>query len=218
MVTLYVGESQKPFYVHLDLLCDVSSFFKAAFAGSFREGVDKTMQLPEDNENTLLLFLDWLYYRRYEMMPESDYDESDDEADDEDESDDEIDEELDEDDKFLEAFRLFVLAEKYDVPSLKRLVVEKLFANTGEYHYGPRYSSVLYLYAHTTKSSGIRRLVADWHAWYMDPVHIELPRFQALLRKQPDFSAEVMLSFAKNRKRGTDYDPFAGEMLEEYTR
>lgn len=69
-VALILGENQKSFYVHLDLLCGTSPFFKAAFTKNFKETFEKEMSLPEDDESIFELFTHWLYYKRYEMLPE----------------------------------------------------------------------------------------------------------------------------------------------------
>ena len=216
MVTLLVGKSEKPFYVHVDRLCETSSFFKAAFASQFKESLEKMMKLPEDDESTFLLFIDWLYYRRYEMLPELDDDDEDDDDDDDADDDSGEDEEEDEGDRFLQAFRLFVLAEKYHVPNLKRLVIKRLFADGNVCRSGPSNASVAYVYAHTTRSSGLRKLVADWHAWRIDRRWFERRKNKAFLRRQPDFSTDLNLSFAKNLVKGPTYNPFAEDMPEEY--
>ena len=210
-VTLFVGTSQKPFYVHVDLLCDVSSFFKAAFTGDFKEGSDKTMQLPEDDENTFSLFIDWLYHQRYEMSPQPD-----DDSEDSDDEDDDASPVVREGDRYLPTFKLFVLAEKYDVPALKWLLTETLLADGDTSPYGPSDASVIYLYGHTAQSAGIRRWIADWHAWYMDPVYFKSPEFRAIIEKHPDFSADINLSYCKNLKKGFIYRPFKRVKPDEY--
>lgn len=211
MVTLFVGTSQKPFYVHVDLLCDASSFFKAAFTGGFKESSDKTMQLPEDDENIFSLFVDWLYHQRYEMLPQP----GDDDEDTYDE-DDHVVKVRKEGDRYLSAFKVYVLAEKYDVPDLKWLLTKTLFADGGSCRHGPSNASISYLYGHTAQSAGIRRLIADWHAWCMDPVHFGYRKFRAFLEKHPEFSADINLSYGKNLERGSEYNPFEGAMPDEY--
>ena len=169
------------------------------------------MQLPEDDENLFSLFIDWLYHQRYEMLPEPDeFDEGSNEEDDD------MDDEEDDSNRFHQVFRLFVLAEKYDVPNLKWLLTKTLFADIKTCREGPTYASVSWLYGQTTQSAGIRRLVTDWHAWRMDPVYLETRRFRALLKKHPEFSADMILSYGKNLKKGPKYDPFAGAMPDEY--
>ena len=205
-----MGQSQKEFYVHPDLLCEASSFFKAAFGGNFKESLEKIMELPDDDEDIFSLFVDWLYHGRYEMLAELvDDDTSEDDQDDDEDVD-------DEGDRYLQVFKLFVLAEKYNVSKLKRLLIETLFVNGYECKRGPSNGSVGYLYEHTTPSSGIRKLVADWHAWRMGPKYFERRSFRAFLKKQPDFSIDLNLTFAKNIEKGPTYNPFAGDMPEEY--
>ena len=214
VVTLFVGMSQKPFYVHVDLLCETSSFFKAAFTGDFKESADKTMQLPEDNEKIFSLLIDCLYQQRYEMPPESD----DDDEDSDDDSDG-IDDGKHENNRFYQVFRLFVLAEKYGVPSLKWLLIKALFAQAGiDGEHGPTNASIGYLYEHTTQSSGIRKLVADWHTWGIDLGWYENSETPAFLQQQPEFSTDLNLRFAKTLKQRQilSYNPFEGDIPEEY--
>jgi len=45
MVKIFVGEERKLFYLHQELICDRSEYFRAAFKGGFRESKDKTMNL-----------------------------------------------------------------------------------------------------------------------------------------------------------------------------
>ena len=103
-VSLVVGENKRSFHIHVDLLCDASSFFKAAYTGTFKEGSEKTMQLPEEDESTFEFFVDWLYHQRYQMVPEA---ESDDDSDDssssdsDDDSEDDFDWEESDDERFL---------------------------------------------------------------------------------------------------------------------
>ena len=161
------------------------------------------MQLPEDDENLFSLFVDWLYYQRYEMLPEPD-------------NNDEIYVGEDDSDRCYQVFRLFVLAEKYDAPNLKWLLTKTLFADMDTCRYGPTFASLSYLYGHTAQSAGIRRLIADWHAWRMEPVYFERPNFRGILKQLPEFSADINLSYGKNLARGSDYDPFEGVMPDEY--
>jgi len=59
-VTLYVGEARKKFTVHKKLLCKID-FFLGAFCRGFKEGVENTMDLPEDHPEAFELFIDWVY-------------------------------------------------------------------------------------------------------------------------------------------------------------
>lgn len=199
-VTILVGEDQTPFHVHMDRLCEASSFFKAAFLGDFKESSEKTMHLPEDDEGTFELFVDWLYNQRNEMLPEVTRDSDDEE----------------EDERSLQAFRLYLLADKYRVCKLKSLVIEALFADAAVAKWYPSNASIAYAYEHTTQYSGLRKMLADYHAWSARLGWYELPDAQAFLRQQPDFATDLSVSFAKRIKNGPGCSPFKGNMPDEY--
>ncbi|QDS76430.1 hypothetical protein FKW77_004298 [Venturia effusa] len=64
VVTVHVGPDKTPFLVHKDLLTTSSPYFKAAFEGEFREATDKTILLEDISVIQFKLFLDWLYFGR----------------------------------------------------------------------------------------------------------------------------------------------------------
>lgn len=194
MVTIFVGNYRKPFYVHEEQLCEVSSFFKAAFTSQFRESWEKTMDLVEEDEDTFDVFIQWLYSQQYEMPEQKTGDSG-----------------------FVEPVKLFVLAEKFDISKLKTLLMTKMFAR-GQLPGSrpPRLSAVVYAYEHTPTSSTIRKLLADWYA-YKVPIHW----FHGDLAKKwflenPDIMRDVMLNFVNDTSRQHQQNPFAGDMPKEY--
>ena len=60
-VDIFVGPTRKTFRVHEALLCDRSDYFKATFQGSFTEATTKELYLPDDNDASFQLFVNWLY-------------------------------------------------------------------------------------------------------------------------------------------------------------
>ena len=241
-VALVVGKSKRAFHVHVDLLCDASPFFKAAFTGKFKENSEKTMQLPEDDECTFELFVDWLYHQRYEMLPQPKYhhgdsvDDDDDSDDDEssdssDSSDDDSDEGDSDDDgnddddkrnetdqRFLQAIRLFVLADKYRIFKLKSLVIERLFAAAKEVHMkGLTYYPLAYAYKNTTQGSGLRQFLVDYYTWYIDLSYYRSKRVKAFLLRHSDIATDFVLNLTKRLDRMEEISgPFEGDMPEEY--
>ena len=230
VATIFVGNSKRPFYVHLDLLCDASPFFKAAFAGNFKEASEKTMQLPDDHESTFELFAEWLYYQRYQMLSREEDDDKDDQEADvegdvkkEDGNEDKEDDEDDDNDRandkkgYMQAFRLFVFADKYNVCKLKSNVIKALL----EYFRGPEDSppmtTVTYAYKHTAQGSGLRRLLADFQVC-ADFEWFEIPEVQAYLQEQSDFAVDINISFAKKfkGKQTRTRNPFKDTAPEEY--
>lgn len=222
-VTIIVGENKRSFHIHVDLLCDASSFFKAAFTGAFKESSEKTMYLPEDDEGTFELFVDWLYYQRYEMLPQLEpYDDDDDDSghDDDDDSG-HNDAELwiaKCDERYLQPCRLYVLADKYRIFKLKSLVVERLFAAAaGPNMNGPSCGTLTYASKHTTQGSTLRKLLVDYYTWNIDLDWYEDDHIEAFLRENTDIATDLLLNFAKHLKgKEKVYNPFVGDMPEEY--
>lgn len=192
-VTILVGKDKKPFCVHEDQLCEVSSFFKAAFTSGFREASDKKMELVEEDEDTFDRFIQWLYSQQYEMPGEET-----------------------EGGGFMEPLKLFVLAEKFDVSKLKSLLMTRMFAMGKRDAYRPQLDAIAYAYAHTSTSSKIRKLLADWYAckisyqWYKDDPA------QKLFRENPEFTTDVLVSLAKHTCRFHLGDAFKGDMPGDY--
>ena len=67
MATVLVGEAgnkQRPetkYLIHKELLTSASPFFAAALNGTFAEGMDQTVRLPEEKPEIFEWFLQWLY-------------------------------------------------------------------------------------------------------------------------------------------------------------
>ena len=196
-VTLLVGENKTPYHVHMNLLCDASSFFKAAFTSQFREGSEKKMDLPEEDQDMFDSFVQWLYYRHYEI-PRSQEDE------------------LKDGGRFMQTMKLYVFADKYDISSLRSLIVEKLFAVDKS---GGVLSlkAVAYLYEYTSPNASMRKLVADWYAGSYISSWYQGDRIREWFRQHPDIVTDIAISSAKALSRVVQLDPFTtGNMPEEY--
>lgn len=80
-VTLLVGGPKSPsretwpvtFYVHENVLTQISPFFRAGFElnsqAAFSEGVSRTMQLPEDRPEDFAYLLQWVYWQLSNTPP-----------------------------------------------------------------------------------------------------------------------------------------------------
>ncbi|KAI9928693.1 hypothetical protein MW887_001910 [Aspergillus wentii] len=53
---------QEPFSVHENLVRTSSRFFDKAMAGKWRESLQRTVKLPDEEPNIFTLYLHWLYY------------------------------------------------------------------------------------------------------------------------------------------------------------
>ena len=194
-VTILVGENSRPFSVHRDQLCEASSFFKAAFEGAFREGSEMKMSLPEEEEHTFDLFIQWLYNRSYEISPEKDDDKGQ---------------------RFMEPVKLYVLADKYDVTILKSHVITKIFELVNQQS-TIDLSMVAYAYEHTPQDSHLRKLLADWLACKVDLPWFSSKVAQEWLKEHPEVASAVISSFARTISRKTQKNLFVGvDMLKKY--
>jgi hypothetical protein len=62
MITIRVGSKpSKDFFVHKDVLCNHSPFFKGAVSGEWKEGKASLVHLPEDDQEIFSLYCSWLY-------------------------------------------------------------------------------------------------------------------------------------------------------------
>ena len=182
MVTIFVGKTKQPFHVHLDLLCDASSFFKAAFAEISAEASGVEMLIPDGFESTFKLFVDWLYGDRQTIYQTISPAKEDD----------------DNHERLFPALFLFGLADKYNVYGLKTIVIEVLWEVLGAYKdQGLLYSTVAYAYNHTAQGSDIRRRLAMFVAGGVYHGKCEGTDFQVLLKQQPDLAFDIVVSFAK---------------------
>ncbi|CAI7604079.1 unnamed protein product [Penicillium glandicola] len=61
-VDILVGDGHEAFSVHEKLIRDSSSFFDKAMAGEWKESLQRTFQLPDDEPRIFGLYIHWLYY------------------------------------------------------------------------------------------------------------------------------------------------------------
>lgn len=134
------------------------------------------MNLPDDDVDTVDLFIQWLYTRECKIPSSQKIEER----------------------YFLsQPMRLLVFADKYDIPSLKETLLETLLAHVKERRQAPNRSDVKYAYANTCRGSGIRRLLADWYAWNRRNEYFEKPEVQDWLLEIPEFAVDLVNSSTK---------------------
>lgn len=196
-MTLSVGEDKIPFNVHVDQLCEASAFFKAAFTSKFKENHEETVRLPEDDETTVDLFVQWLYKEQCEFLsPPFDmtgvY--------------------------TMLSIKLLVFADKYYIPRLRTHVLETLLAHihNDEQSYSPASQVIEHAYRNTCPGSGIRRLVTNWVAfdaneyWYMSK------KTQALFLRIPEIATDLLITYAKTENDKLDKNDFLGSLPSDY--
>ena len=135
-MTVLVGNTQKTFSVHEDLICARSKFFRNALQGTWTEAQDKIVKLPEDEEKTFELYLELLYTGDLPILCN----------------------------KSPQATRLakvYVLAEKIVDIESKNTIVQAILARAAESKYPPCTTAVRLIYEGTPDSCPARRLFLD---------------------------------------------------------
>lgn len=177
IVSVTVGSAKTPFRVHRDLLCDESPFFKAAFAKEFKEASEGILDLPEDDVDTFDRFIQWMYSGEYGLSGG-------------------FETHAEADERYNQLARLYILADKLQVPRLKNDVVNKFFEVKVKARCVPRCSTVSYIFKNSLNSSLLRKLMVDWYAWDVDLVWYGKDGIAQNLSKCPEFAAGLTIALA----------------------
>jgi len=136
IASLNVGTPETPFDVHLELLCDSSPYFNRLFIDRFARVPPATARLPDDDPGTFTEFLNWVYRGtifQNQLHP-----------------------------PLIELFRLWVLADKFEVPELQNLVVTRCMKKLDYKKNGVLATNTInYVYNNTAPGSPLRQMTAD---------------------------------------------------------
>jgi len=170
------------FHMHKGLLCSRSSYFRAAFDGGFREAIEKSIDMPEDDPLVVERFQFWLYYDRVLECTETETS-------------------LD----FKTIIGLLLFSEMRDIPALQRVTMDTLILKVEKELVIP-VRHLNEIFDNTTALSFLRRFVVDvtcqvdlqdkdWKLTNPDTLDKYYPK---------EFLAECMLamSLRKGPKRG----------------
>ncbi|KAL3436392.1 hypothetical protein BDV09DRAFT_50467 [Aspergillus tetrazonus] len=143
IVNLTVGASETPFDVHIELLCDRSSYFDNLLENPYTELTPRELVFPNDVPEVFADFVSWAYCGRISSagMARNSY-------------------------RSLHLFQLWTLAERFRVPELQDIA----FANCKEFFDSMpdtviSSEAVQHAYSHSIPGSTIRQLAVDiWAA------------------------------------------------------
>jgi hypothetical protein len=140
-----VGSKPVSFYAHIDLLCSSSAFFRKALKGDFKEGVDNVVPMPDDEPEIFLEFLNWLYDRKYfdgVLLVFVD---------------------------MLRWCKLWILADKLDVPALQNFAMESIFRKFESYDGRSLPASTFnHVYQNSVPHSPLREVLVQFAVRKMD--------------------------------------------------
>lgn len=156
-----------------------------------KEAEEQTMKVEEDEE-TFDLFTQWLYTNHYafpaaKIQGNGGY--------------------------LMEPAKLYALAEKYEVATLKECLIKGFFAAGQKNECQPTGTVVGYVYANTAPADSLKVLLADWWTWKIG--YTTFPTSDSLdwLNETPEFAVDLVLGM---KRRNAESDPFAHADFEKY--
>ena len=173
-----MGEAKDTLQVHVDKICEASSFFRSAFTSRFKESMEKPIHLPEDNIDTVDSFVQWLYTSHYELPAYGDFEEEGGSL-------------------WWQPMRLLIFSDKYDVPELRKLIF-RLMLSCIKDEVKTRVDCILeWVYLNTCRGSGTRRLLIDWYASRDLEEKLESPDVEDFLIRVPEFTMDLLIAMDK---------------------
>lgn len=193
-IKVMVGASQDPFHLHKDIFCEVSSFFRAALTGAFREANDQTVSLLEEDLDTFEKFVQWVYTKSFTLASADAPEEME--------------------TRYLALARLFVLADKLQVPALRNKTIFIMYQTFDSAKWLPNTTVLNYVYNATQAKCGLRRLLVAVYVWQINHEWYDRDGCVDDLLKLREFSAELAIAFAHKISHPERSDPFIGPVDE----
>ncbi|KAL8785471.1 MAG: hypothetical protein Q9195_008614 [Heterodermia aff. obscurata] len=189
MVSLLVGQNETLFNIHRDILCHASPFFTSAFmgsgAGEFEEKSTQSMNLPEEDPDTIDYLVQWIYAKRFPfdtpfdakareksqniMIP------------------------------VMQLAILYVAADKYDIIELKNDVIDQLWQLSGKTRNKVEIKDEIieYIYENTIAGSRLRKLLVLWQANSAGSPSLLKKNMMKLVGDYPEYAADLLAEFSK---------------------
>ena len=144
-MAVYVGDDQRPFQIHKQFLCSKSTYFKAAFGGSFKEATEKKLHLLDEDPNIFQFYAAWIYSPNLEIRGNTD---------------EEFDVNL--------CCRLYILADKLGSEDLQNTVMDVMHKHiTGFNLIDLKSETVNFVYNNTLSDCVLREILVHALAWQM---------------------------------------------------
>ncbi|KAI4174908.1 MAG: hypothetical protein LQ343_001935 [Gyalolechia ehrenbergii] len=168
IVTVLVGSEKKPFYLHKALLSSKSTYFRAAFEGSFKEAAEQSLHLANDDPECFAYYILWIYNQPLEYISSN----------------------LDRKPTLGDYCYLYILADKLGSEPLQNLVIDIIHecAVTSRHeHTRLEPDTVNYVWGHTLPGSQLRVILVDLMAWQNG-----IDGLPDLVKAEPEFLFEVL--------------------------
>lgn len=131
---IFVGPDCQFWSLPVELLCHVSTFFRAALKGEFEEAKDKRVMLKKECPSAFKLFVLWLYKGcLFDEMDASELHEF--------------------------TVQAWILGDKLGAPAFQNCLMQELVTNGGNMFHDAKL--VVHIFDNTTKRSPLRKLTVD---------------------------------------------------------
>ena len=197
-VLITAGPEKAKHYVHSQLLCEKSGFFRAAInsekSGFFRAAInsgfkkssEQVIDLPEETAEQVDNFIDWLYREKLPELSAKTLNNT---------------ESIERDDDLIDnTNRLcyqFIFADKYDIPRLRKCALLDLVKLVNRCR-APGSQMIAGYYKATGKKSPLRRLLCDWYTLRVTPKFFEREDYQDGFSKNPEWAADLLAACSRN--------------------
>lgn len=137
------------------------------------------MNLPDDDVDAVKRMLQWLYTQQLKLTN--------------------IISEADSAACYLELAKLNTVVDKYNVMTLKNIIIDKLFELTKGPHNvkPPQMPIVYYIYNNTTASSAFRKVLVAWYTWNIDFEWYKKSSTQGILHSYSEFAGDLAIALAR---------------------
>ncbi|KAM0717913.1 hypothetical protein Q7P37_006245 [Cladosporium fusiforme] len=174
-VKILVGEKEKPFVAHRDIICDKSKFFRAACSKNWRESQERVVRLPEVDEETFHSYLDWIYRNKIVYMGS----------------------EREPATKDFHYIRLYLLGEYLLDVNLRNEIMSSLSRGVSRSMTKPNVEVVEYIWERTAPSSLLRTWMADLTAYNTT----SMKSFEASIGEYPEAYVHAVAIALANRNK-----------------
>jgi len=181
--------------MHKKLLTSISPELNKHINNNMREGIEGKMHLPEEREETLTLFIEWAYTRDYAREDET------------------METHLEKEDPWQSLHKhlqLCVFADKFNIPTLKKLAESKFHSEISHVTVEPNSGSdvaglaivIGYACDNLPSLDPVLKFLAQYAAWKLELLR-ETTSFYDMVLDQPDFLKELFMNLRGPKDRPT---------------
>lgn len=193
LVTIYAGPSKRKFTVHKKLICDKVTVFAKMFDGLFKEGISGTAELPEDDEDSVGCFLEWLYRDDCGLFVGEIHHAF-----------------LDEPPIIVSTaqMNLYIFASKYSITPLMERVTDSIRKFHADKNIRPNPLAMLQVYDNTPENCGLRRYMLQCLRWvvlnYRDEGSWTSKEILEAIYKNKDLSRDLIVALRPSDSKKVD--------------